>query len=110
MKIVSYAILSLLLAFSVGAASAAEQQVPTKSLLVKNPPSGPTKRRIVWRVVEKSSSHTIVGDPTADGAQLSVVLSAGGNQCFVMPASGWKTIGSIGFKYKDRKLVNGAVK
>jgi hypothetical protein len=110
MKIAGYAILSLFLAFSVDLASAAEQPKPTKSLLVKNPPSGPTKRKIVWKVVEKASSNTIVGDPTADGAQIRVQLTPGGDQCFSMPASGWKAIGSIGFKYKDRKLLMGAVK
>src|SRR4029453_3286801 len=47
---------------------AAEQPVPTKALIVKNPSSG--ARRVLWKVVERSSAATVVGDPTVDGASL----------------------------------------
>jgi hypothetical protein len=89
---------------------AADQLVPAKILLVKNPPSGATKRELVYKVKENASAATVVGDPTSGGATLHVVLTQGGDQCFVMPASGWTPISTIGFKYKDATLANGPVK
>lgn len=44
------------------------------------------------------------------GATLNVQLSPGGTQCFSMPASGWSSIGTGGYKYKDSDLANGPVK
>ena len=70
-----------------GNAFAAPQLVPTKTLLVKNPPSG--VRKVLWKVREPASAATVVGDPTADGATLRVVLTPGGDQCVSMPATGW---------------------
>ena len=98
-----------LLVFSAGIASAAEQLKPTKSLVVTNPPSGVSKRKIAWKVRESDSTNTIVGDPTINGAQVHIRLTPGGDQCFSMPSSAWKAVRG-GFKYKDRKLVNGPVK
>ena len=89
------------------------QLKPTKSLLVKNPPAGPTKRRIVWKVREPSSSNTVTGNPnlvTSGGATLRVALTPGGDQCFTLPSGNWAPIGTIGFKYKDTDLSEGAVK
>jgi glucose/arabinose dehydrogenase len=91
-----------------GPTFAAEQPVPTKTLIVKNPSSG--ARRVLWKVVERSSAATVVGDPTVDGASLHVVLTPGGDQCVPMPASGWTPIGTIGFRYTDRALANGPIK
>src|SRR5262245_48408734 len=86
----------------------AAQLVPTKTLLVKNPPSG--ARKVLWKVRDTASAATVVGDPTADGATLHLVLFPGGDQCVTMPASNWSAIGSIGFKYSDAALSNGPVK
>ena len=91
-----------------GSGFAAQQLVPTKTLLVKNPPSG--ARKVLYKVRETASAATVVGDPTVDGATLALVLTPGGGQCVTMPASGWSPIGSIGFKYKDTTLANGPVK
>jgi hypothetical protein len=91
-----------------GVAFAAQQLVPTKKMLVKNPPSGTTK--VLWKVSQTASPATVVGDPTADGATLHVVLTPGGDQCFTMPSSGWSAISTLGFKYKDSTLANGPVK
>ena len=93
-----------------GLAYAAVQLKPTKLLLAKNPPSGPMARTIVWKVKERGSSNTLVGDPTASGAKMRIVLSPGGNQCVTMPASGWSAISTLGFKYRDPSLANGPVK
>jgi hypothetical protein len=89
------------------------QLKPTKSLLVKNPPAGPTKRRIVWKVREAASSNTVTGNPnlvTSGGATLRVALTPGGDQCFTLPTGNWTPIGTVGFKYKDTDLSEGAVK
>jgi hypothetical protein len=105
-----FALCVSLVLFCFGVASGAEQLKPTKGLVVKNPPAGAQKRKIVWNVVEKASSNTVVGDPTVNGAQVNIELDPGGTQCFQMPAAGWKAIKTFGFKYKDTKLAQGAVK
>jgi hypothetical protein len=96
------------LALLAGAALAAQQLVPTKTLVVKNQPSG--TRKVLWNVKETGSAATVTGDPTIDGASLRIVLTPGGDQCVEMPASGWTAIGTIGFRYKDTGLLNGPVK
>lgn len=103
---------------------AAEQAIPAKLFLVKDPPSGPQARKILWRAKDQNldGDLSLVGDPTAGGAKLRVRLQpsthcsvppcvdGGGDQCFDLPASGWSAIGSLGFKYNDPTLANGAVK
>ena len=37
-------------------------------------------------------------------------LTTGGDQCYDMPAGNWSPVGTIGFKYKDADLSEGAVK
>ena len=93
-----------------GIAYAAVQLKPTKALVVKNPPSGPSARSVSWRVSEPTSSNTVVGDPTVNGAKFRIKLTPGGDQCVTMPASGWVGLGTFGFKYKDPTLANGPVK
>jgi hypothetical protein len=44
------------------------------------------------------------------GATLKVALTAGGTQCFAMPAGGWSPAKTIGFKYLDPAGANGPVK
>lgn len=88
-------------------AFAAQQHVTTKTMLVKNPPSG--ARKVLWKV--KETAATVAGNPiTEGGATLRIQLTPGGAQCVTMPASGWSAIGTIGFKYKDATLTNGPVK
>ena len=91
-----------------GSALAAQQLVPTKTLLVRDPPS--SARKVLWKVSQPGSTATVMGDPTADGATLRVVLAPGGDQCVTMPSTGWTAIGTIGFKYRDSTLANGPVK
>ena len=93
-----------------GLAYAAVQLKPTKVLVVKNPPSGPTARAVVWKVSEPASTNTVVGNPTTNGAKLRIKLTPGGDQCVTMPARGWVALGTLGFKYKDAALTNGPVK
>ena len=101
---------ALLLVVSVlgSEALAAQQLLPTKTLLAKNPSSG--TRKILWKASEAGSVATVMGDPTVDGATLRVVLTPGGDQCVTMPSAGWSAIGSIGFRYKDPALANGPVR
>jgi len=89
------------------------QLKPTKTLLVKNPPAGAQKRKILWKVKEPASGNTVTGNPnlvTNGGATLRVSLTPGGDQCFVLPTGNWSPVGSIGFKYRDADLSEGAVK
>src|SRR5262249_53330575 len=93
-------LIGALLAVLVGLAYGAVQLKPTKVLLVKNPPGKPQSRTVAWKVNEKLSSNTVVGNPMTDGAKLRVQLTPGGDQCVSMPASGWTAISTLGFKYK----------
>src|SRR4029453_17187667 len=63
---------------------AAQQLVATKTILVKNPPSG--ARKVLWKV--KETAATVMGNPiTQGGATLHVQLNPGPDQCVSMPAS-----------------------
>jgi hypothetical protein len=101
---------ALVVGLFAGVAIAADQVVPTKILLVKNPPSGAMKRTIKFKVKEKASAATVVGDPIANGGTLRIALFPGGDQCFSLPASGWSPVSTIGFKYHDATLAEGPVK
>lgn len=93
-----------------GLAIAAQQMTSGKILLVKNPKAeDATKRKIKYKVKETESTATIVGDPTANGATLAIKLDSN-TDCYDLPASGWSTIGTQGFKYKDPRGANGPVK
>jgi hypothetical protein len=102
---------------------AAEQGLVTKLLVVRDPTANPQAKKILWRVRQKGDDDlSLVGDPTVGGAKLRIRLQVsnhcsqppcdegGGDQCFDLPASAWSPIGSIGFKYTDPALANGAVK
>jgi hypothetical protein len=107
------------LVFAAGLAHAADQTILGSTLTVRNK-STPDKRKIVGKAKERASGNTIVGDPTVSGGNLTV--SAGGgtptSQLFLLPqgVSGmtgrafWSGTATQGFKYKDPKGENGAVK
>ena len=111
-------------ATAVGVAYALDQKVLGKQLQVKDPkpnPGGdPLKRKVVDQAKEKPSDNTIVGDPTVNGAVLtiSVTGATSTSQVFnlpqgIDPSSGkpfWATSGSTGFKYKDKDGTNSPVK
>ena len=106
-------------AFASGLAHAADQTILGNQLQVKNP-STADKRKVVVKAKEKGSPNTIVGNPTATGASLSVSVGGGtpSAQVFPLPTgvSGitgkpfWTGDAVKGFKYKDSKGENGAVK
>jgi len=107
-----------------GYVRAAEQIVVTRMFLVKDPPAGPSARKILWKVADENEDGdlSVVGDPTTEGAKLRIMLlpsshcsvppceDGGGDQCFDLPAAGWSPIGTSSFKYVDSTLTNGPVK
>ena len=113
-------VLATILAFSGSlAAHAADQTILGNQLQVKNP-STPDKRKVVVKAKEKGSPNTIVGNPSATGATLSISVGGGtpSAQVFPLPTgvSGitgkpfWTGDAVKGFKYKDSKGENSAVK
>jgi hypothetical protein len=101
-----------------GGALAADQTILGKSLSVKNP-STPDRRKVVVVGKEPGSPNTLVGNPTVNGATLTVVANGGTptSQTFLVPqgisATGkpfWSAIGTTGYKYKDSKGEQGPVK
>jgi len=100
-----------LLVFGAGLAYAADQTILGSTFLVKNP-STPDHRKIIGKGKEPGSPNTIVGNPTVAGATLVISASGGtpSTQPFVLPAGSWTGDAVKGFKYKDPKGQNGAVK
>jgi hypothetical protein len=113
------------LACAASLAFADEQTILGKVLLVKNPGDA-SQRKIAAVGNEKGSPNTIAGDPTLDGsaggAILEVVvfkdMTTSYGQAFVLPSGTsptthkpfWSPLGTTGFKYRDPKAENGAVK
>jgi hypothetical protein len=107
-----------LMVFGAGLAYAADQTILGSSFLVKNP-STSDKRKFVGKGKESGSPNTIVGNPVSLGG--SVTISAGGGtpstQVFLLPQGTsvtgkpfWSGDAVKGFKYKDPKGDQGAVK
>jgi hypothetical protein len=105
-------------------AFATEQTILGKSLTVKQKPGGgdAASRKITGSGKEKNGSGTLVGDPTLSGSAGGAILQVFANgasstaQTFTLPqgtsSTGkqfWSASGT-GFKYKDPKGDQGAVK
>src|SRR5581483_559180 len=111
------ALLAVLLVATV--AEAADQTILGSQLSV-NDPSTPDKRKVVVKAKELGSTNTLVGDPTTSGATLvvSVAGATPGTETYNLPAGTspmtgkpfWSGDAAHGFKYKDPKGENGAVK
>jgi poly(3-hydroxybutyrate) depolymerase len=101
------------------AAPAAEQTVLGATLIVKDKGT-PEKRKITVKARETASDNTLVGDPVADGASVTVTVDGmtSGSETYPMPAGTsaltgkafWSGNATDGFKYSDKKGENGAVK
>lgn len=109
------AALTLLAATS---APGADQAIFGKAFLVKDP-GNPAKRKIAISASEKGSPDTIVGDPTTDGATLTVRArgTTSSEETYDLPTGTsqkgkpfWTGDAAKGFKYKDPKGENGPVK
>jgi hypothetical protein len=115
-----YLAVGVSLAFAASLAFAGNQNIIGKILLVKQKPGDTSTRNIKGTAKEKSSTDTLVGDPTigsgsVDGALLDVfaIAGAGGtssSQRFNLPHGSWTKLDDQGFKYKDPKGTNGPVK
>lgn len=100
------------------AAHAADQTILGKQLTAKNP-GAPEKRKVVVTAKEVGSPNTIVGDPVANGAMLTIRLDGGTpvTSTFTLatgtsPTTGqpfWSGSAAGGYKYKDPKADNGPV-
>lgn len=98
---------------------AADHTVLGSSLVLKNP-SGAEKRKVTIKAKESASDDTLVGDPTATGATVTIDAAGGSpsTQTFTLPVGISPTTGKPfwsgdavrGFTYKDPKGDNGAVK
>src|SRR5262245_11892992 len=112
-------LLALLLLSMVPVARAADQTVLGNVLVLKNP-STPDKRKITVKAKETASDATLVGDPVASGA--TVTVSAGGatpsNETYALPTGVspstsrpfWTGDAAAGFRYSDPRGENGPVK
>jgi hypothetical protein len=109
----------ILFALLLGAtvAHAADQTILGTEFVVKDSGSA-VKRKVTGKAKEKASSNTLVGDPTVDGATLTVRANGATSteQTFTLPqgtnAKGkpfWTGSATSGFKYKDSKGENGPV-
>lgn len=102
-----------------GLAEAADQTLLGSQLAVKNP-GVVGKRKVVVVAKELAGPNTIVGDPVANGASLTITLHGAtpGTESFALPTgtsalSGkpfWSGSAAEGYKYKDPKAENGPVK
>lgn len=108
-----------LLVFAAGLAYAADQTILGSSITVKNPDGTNAKRKVTGKAKEKGSPNTIVGNPVLLGGTLTVSANGGtpSAQTFPLPQGPsitgkqfWSGDAIKGFKYKDPKGQNGAVK
>jgi len=98
-------------------AHAADQTILGTKFVVKDPGAS-EKRKVSSKAKEKASPNTLVGDPTVDGATLTVRAEGAtpSQQTFALPQGTngkgkpfWTGSATAGFKYKDRKGENGPV-
>jgi len=100
-------------------AHASDQIVHGVTLVVKNPGAA-AKRKVTLKAKETATDNTLVGDPTVSGATVTITLdgTSPSTQTFTLPAGVsptthkpfWSGDATKGFKYKDSKGDNGAVK
>ena len=100
-------------------ARAADQTVLGNVLIVKDP-STPDKRKITVRAKETATDDSLVGDPAADGATVTVTANGGtpSSETYDLPAATSPTTGKAfwtgdavkGFKYSDAKGEAGPVR
>ncbi len=115
---------TILVAVLATLASAAEQTILGRRLVVKNPSaSDPGRRKVIATATEQGGGHTIVGDPTLpgspSGAVLGVIANGGTSTARAWElAQGksstgkpyWRATGADGFRYDDPKGDRGPVR
>jgi hypothetical protein len=98
----------LVAAFGVGVAYGADQTILGQTFLVKDTKGS----KVVATGKEIRSTATLVGDPTANGATVTITADGGtpSTQTFTLPASNWKGDATRGFKYRDATGAAGAIR
>ncbi len=98
----------LVAALAVGVAYGADQTILGQSFVVKATKTS----RVTATGKETNSTGTLVGDPTANGATVTITADGAtpSTQTFTLPASNWKGDATRGFKYKDARGTAGAIK
>jgi hypothetical protein len=85
-------------------AGAADQLIVGKKLLIKNPPAGATKNKLVFLAKDTSIVQPTgpTEDPTVGGGSLTVEdIETGESFTIALPAANWTSNGNNLFKYKD---------
>ena len=85
-------------------AGAADQLIVGKKLLIKNPPAGTSKNKVVFLSKDAGIAQPTgaTEDPTVGGASLTVAdIETGEAFTIPLPAGGWTNNGNGTFKYKD---------
>src|SRR5437879_1415641 len=92
-------------------ARAADRPLAGSKLLVQDPTGDPLRRKIVVKATDPGATTGLAGNPASAGADLRIVTQGGtsADQTFSLPASGWKLLGVIGFRYSNA-VPGGAVK
>src|SRR5262245_34968481 len=107
------------MALAAGTGRAADQTILGNTIQVKDAGTA-TGRKVVVKAKEIGSPNTIVGNPKIGGATLEIRLDGGtpSSQTFGLPPGTslltnkpyWTGDAVTGFKYKDPKGENGAVR
>src|SRR5262245_44533865 len=100
-------------------ARAAEQTVLGNALIIRNPGS-PTKQKVSASGKESPGGASLVGDPTANGAVVTITANGAtpSEETYTLPVGTSATTGkpfwtgdpTRGFKYRDPRGENGPVK
>jgi hypothetical protein len=112
-RLIAFGLGVALLALAAAPARADDQTVFGMLLVVRNN-LDPTKRLVKYLGKEIVHSPTVVGNPLANGATFQIVLEpelgSGSQECYTLPASGWRPISTLGYKYTDGTGANGPIK
>jgi len=116
MSLLSFAMLGVLFVMP-ATTHAADQTILGNKMIVKDP-SLPEKRKVIFSAKAKQSPNTLVGDPVANGATLTIRMTGGAPDgvTYSLPTGTsmagkpfWSGDAIKGFKYKDAQGENGPV-
>jgi hypothetical protein len=91
-----------------GVAFGADQTILGQLFVVKSARTS----KVAAAARERDSTDTLVGDPTMNGATVTITADGGtsSTQTFTLPASNWRGNATRGFKYNDSRGTAGAIK
>ena len=112
-RLIAFGLGMALLAAGASPARADDQTVFGALLVVRNN-LDPGKRLVKYLGKELVHSPTVQGNPVSDGATLEIVLEpqlgTGSQECYTLPAAGWRPVSTLGYKYTDSMGANGPIK